>query len=83
MEKQPYGAEALNEAVKKDYELVGWQGGHKKVMGKWSNWLPGGVLDLSKLTPAQAERLVEMGFPYLRKKPAPAATTTASKKDKE
>lgn len=47
--------------VAKKYELVDWKGGSRQVFGRF------GVVDLNTLTVKQAEKLVRMGFPKLRK----------------
>ena len=58
---QPWNGQ-LPAATAKDYELVGWHGGHTQVFGKF------GTINVSTLTPAQAARLVKIGFPKIARK---------------
>lgn len=48
--------------VAKDYEVVEWHGGQKMVYGHF------GIVDLSVMTVARAERLIKAGFTKLRKR---------------
>jgi hypothetical protein len=52
----------LPEEVAKNYELVNWVGGPRQHFGRY------GDIDLDKMTEAQAQRLVQMGFPRIKKK---------------
>jgi len=57
---------SLPPATAADYELVNWVGSHKQDFGTF------GVIDVSTLTPAQAEKLVQRGWKKLRRKSAAA-----------
>jgi hypothetical protein len=63
----------LPEEVAKDFELVNWTGSSRQYFGKH------GVVDLQKLTPARAARLVQQGFTKLKRK-SPSAKPVVSKK---
>lgn len=63
--------EWLQEAVRKDYEVVNWHGGWQQVFPTLvKQGFPDGRINLKTLTPALAERLVRAEFPRLRKKSA-------------
>lgn len=65
---------ALPEAVAKEYELINWTGGHRQNFGRF------GDIDISKMTPAFAARLVQMGFSKLKKKEKSARNGGSSAK---
>lgn len=55
----------LNIEVSKEFELVNWTGGHRQFFGAKF-----GIIDLKQINLQQASRLVQMGFPKLKKKAA-------------
>lgn len=57
--------------VAEKYELVGWKGSPKQFFGAKL-----GRVDVSALTLPQADRLVQMGFRYLKPKPQPQKKDT-------
>jgi len=68
----------LPEEVAEKYELVGWTGSPKQFFGAKM-----GRVDVSELTIEQADRLVKLGFRYLKPKPAkPAKKEDTPKSEK-
>lgn len=55
---------SLPAEVAQKYDLVGWTGSARQFFGPKL-----GHVDVSKLTITQADRLVKMGFRYLKPKP--------------
>ena len=54
--------QALPQEVAQRFEIMDWWGGHRQNFGKF------GIVDLSTMTVAQAQRLVNMGFTKIKPK---------------
>lgn len=63
----------LNPAIANEFELVDWVGGYTQLFGKF------GKVNITTLTKRQAERLIKMGFPKLRKKASQAELPATNK----
>ena len=54
--------QVLRQEVAERFEIVDWWGGNRQNFGKF------GIVDLSTMTVAQAQRLVNMGFTKIKPK---------------
>lgn len=55
----------LPSEVAAEFELINWVGGHRQDFGRF------GIVDLERITLAQANRLVNQGFSKLQRKVKP------------
>jgi hypothetical protein len=68
----------LPKELQSSYELVNWPGrGTRQIFGPKFR-----VVDLNQLTAKKADRLIQMGFPYLRKVQKIEDEKPSSKKSK-